>query len=165
MGSSIGSDNSTMWKVPTKESREEELKKLQDFHDSNCEQNEEHKHKLELEFIAEYGLRQLGPPRIGDFADRISPELLHLEVNSWQHVLDIMYKESVRRGIFHQFIDVLKNPPKLFDADQQPGCYISKEIEKHHSNEGNGLKRLEMRLVGSQAISLAQYRYLCYTCF
>ena len=88
MGCYVGSDNSTMWKVATKESREEELKKLQDFRDSNCEQNEERKHKLELEFMTEYCLR------IGDFAYQISPEPLHLEVNTWQHVSDVMYIES-----------------------------------------------------------------------
>ena len=33
--------------------------------------------------MAEKGIRQLGPPRIGNFADRIMPKPLHLEVNSW----------------------------------------------------------------------------------
>ena len=56
----------------------------------------EAKHEKELEFMAENGLRQLGPPRIGIFAERIRPEPLHLEINNWTHVLDLIYKEAVR---------------------------------------------------------------------
>ena len=108
--------------------------------------------------MAENKLRQLGLPRIGGYANKICPEPLHLEVNSWQHVLDVIYKESVRRDRFEPFITVLSNP---ITAEQQPGCglgYIAKEIIKHHEIEAKRMKRLETRLVGAQAISLAQYR-------
>ena len=98
--------------------------------------------------MAENKLRQLGLPRIGGYANKIFPEPLHLEVNSWQHVLDIIYKESVRRDRFDPFITVLSNP---ITAEQQPGCglcYIAKEIRKHYEIEAKRMKRLETRLVG-----------------
>ena len=39
--------------------------------------------------MADNGLRQLGPPRINLFADCQRPEPLHLEINNWEHVLNV----------------------------------------------------------------------------
>ena len=49
--------------------------------------------------MAENGIRQLGLPRIGHFADKLRPEPMHCEVNAWQHYIDLLYLEAVRRGI------------------------------------------------------------------
>ena len=68
---------------------------------------------IEPGFKIEYGLR------IGDFAYGTSPESLHLEVNSWQHVLDVTYSESVRWGRFHQFIDERIHPSYLMLINKQ----------------------------------------------
>ena len=148
-------------------SRSEELMKLKTFRESS-DMSDKSYHKNELNFMAENGIRQLGPPRIGDFADRIMPEPLHLEVNSWQHLLDVIYKEAVRRGRFQMFIAVLSNSPRITEENVVPGCglaYIAKEIEKHYAVETKRLKRLETRLIGSQAISLAQYRFVYFVLF
>ena len=77
--------------------------------------------------------------------------------------MDVIYKEAVRRNRFEQFVTILKSPPKCFEENQQPGCglsFVAKEVEKHNSVESNQLKRLELRLIGSQAISLAQHRFV-----
>ena len=60
-------------------------------------------------------------------------------------------------------MEVLRNSPKHNEENVVPGCglaYIAKEIEKHYAMETKRLKRLETRLIGSQAISLAQYRFV-----
>ena len=62
--------------------------------------------------MAENGLRQLGEPRIGEFADWIRPDSLHLEINNSTHCLNILYFEAVRRGCFAQFIKMLKSPER-----------------------------------------------------
>ena len=64
-----------------------------------------------ISILAENAVQQLGTPRIGIFAEQVKTGALHLEMNSWQHVLDLLYKEALRRGNFEEFITVLKNPP------------------------------------------------------
>jgi len=64
--------------VPTEDSRDTELKQLKEFRDSNNETNEERFHQQELEFMTENRFRQLGLPRIGDFANKICQKTLHL---------------------------------------------------------------------------------------
>lgn len=138
------------------------MKKLNDFRAALPKDIDPNtKHNKELAYMAENGLRQLGPPRIGVFADRIRPEPLHLEINSWTHVLDVIYKESVRRGQFQKFIEVLRAPVKVND-DGHIGCglnFIAKNIEEHYNRPNDRLKKLQVRLIGAQAISLARYSY------
>ena len=95
-------------------SSEESLKLLEAFQKSIDEKkSQKTKHKLELEFMAQDSLRQTELPRIEKFCDRIMTEYLHLEINSRQHVMDVLYKEAVRRGQFKQFINTLQTPPNL----------------------------------------------------
>lgn len=61
--------------------------------------------------MAENGIRELGPPRIGQFSDRQRPEPLHCEINAWQQILSIIYLEFVKRDMF-VFVKVLINPIK-----------------------------------------------------
>ena len=68
---------------------------------------EETWHSKMLKYMAENGIRQLGPPRIGIFAERQRPEPMHCEINAWQQVLSIIYLESVQRDKFPDFIEVL----------------------------------------------------------
>lgn len=65
---------------------------------------EKSKHEKKLAYMAENGIRQLGPPRIGQFADRQRPEPLHCEINAWQQILSIIYLEFVKRNMFDVFI-------------------------------------------------------------
>ena len=48
--------------------------------------------------MADNGLRQLGIPRIGIYANLQKPEPLHLEINNWEHVIYVLYLEAVRKG-------------------------------------------------------------------
>ena len=88
--------------------------------------------------MAEHGIRQIGEPRIRYFADRLRPEPLHLEINSWQHVLDIIYKEALRRGRYGEFIQTLKSEKNSL------GCglkFIAMKIEEHYSKESQRFKK------------------------
>lgn len=100
MGGSIGhSDSATnkTWKPPTMEKRMEDLPKLEKFRSSlNSSLSQAKRHKKELSFMAENGIRQIVYVRIGDYADRQRPEPVHNEINAWQHVLNVIYQEALR---------------------------------------------------------------------
>ena len=40
----------------------------------------------------------------------MKPDPLHCEINAWQHILDLLYSESVRRHAFEKFIATLSAP-------------------------------------------------------
>ena len=48
--------------------------------------SENNQHARKLQFMAENGIQQLGPPRIGHFAHGQRPEPVHCEINAWQHL-------------------------------------------------------------------------------
>ncbi|CAB3989988.1 Hypothetical predicted protein [Paramuricea clavata] len=200
-------------------------------------------HTKKLAFMAEHGIRQLGSPRIGLFADRVKPDPLHCEINAWQHVLDLIYSESVRRCAFDKFIQTLSapvgvcprisTPPDTTEIDEtagsaeyafdrndnleragsesaslspemsfQPGIslvemskkaasanmstmletsttslssspsdiygcglsYLSTKVAEHYGDEKKRFNKLSVRLIGSQAIALAQYGYRLADC-
>ena len=80
----------------TMETRKTDLNKLTEFQDSlTTNISDANKHSKELEFMSKEGLRQLCAPRIGIFADRLSPEPLHLEINNWQHLLIYYIKKQL----------------------------------------------------------------------
>ena len=164
-GCTIGTDPSDTWTPPSLDSISRDLKKLEDFRKTlpsslSCEKI----HVKELAFMVENKIRQIGEPRIGIFAERIHPEPLHLEINNWQHILDLLYKEAVRRGKVDQFLSILRASPTAI----QPGCglnSVGKRIQEHFDSEVTRHKKLDVRLIGSQAISLAQYSYRLVDCF
>lgn len=155
----IGGEGAT-WKVPEMKTRLEEVEKLKKFKETlDPSSSESSRHNKRLEFMAKNGIRQLGYPRIGKFADCIRPEPLHIEINNWQHLLDLIYKEAVRRDCFPDFIKILENPAKESD---DVGCglrFVAKGIKEHHQNEQKRFNKLETRLIGDQVISLAQYSF------
>ena len=67
-------------------------------------------HAKELEFMKENGIRQAGPPRIREFADKQRPEPMHNEINAWQHLLNLTYQEAVMRGVVSEFLHILSSP-------------------------------------------------------
>ena len=160
IGGSIGSTKEHTWQIPSMEQREIEIEKLKEFKSRQAPtSSEEGKHKQDLAFMAENGFRQIDKPRIGLFADRLHPEPLHLEINSWHHVLDLIYKEAVRRNKYAQFSKILRSPQKEGD---KLGCglkFIAAKIDEQYAKESDRYKKLEVRLIGSQAISLARYSY------
>ena len=88
----MGEGTDYKWQVPTMDTRLKEIGKLQKF----CEElpldiSENSIHRKKLDFMASNGLRQMGIPRINIYADRQRLEPFHLEVNNWQHVLNLLY--------------------------------------------------------------------------
>ena len=74
---------------------------------------------------------------------------------------NIVYKEAVRRNKFDEFILVIKSLQKV-PHKESLGCglkFVSMKIEEHYKSEATRYKKLSNRLIGSQAIALAQYSY------
>ena len=89
-----GKDNTFKWQPP---STEAELHKLNTFRNTlSSTLSEKGRHAKELEFMTSNGVRQLGEPRIGIFSNRQRSDPFHHEVNNWQHVLNLIYQQSVR---------------------------------------------------------------------
>lgn len=91
------------------------------------------------------------------FYNRIRPEPLHLEINNWQHVLNLMYLEAIRRGKFEQFLST------LMASKRDGGCglkFVAKKIKEHYENENKRMNVMDARLIGAQAIALARHSYL-----
>ena len=111
MGGSIGFDKDNLWKPYSSSVRKEHLKQVEEYLSTLPSGiSKKNRHDKRLAFMAEKGIRQLGEPRIGVFADRMRPDPLHCEINAWQHILDIIYIESIQRGEFQSFISVLCAP-------------------------------------------------------
>lgn len=111
IGKSIGFAPSDTWQPPTARKREEALKKLQVFRNGLAKDLTPFQiHSRELEFMAQNGSRQVGAPRVGIFADRFRPEPVHNENNSWQHMLNLICKEALRRSVVETFLTTLSGP-------------------------------------------------------
>ena len=171
MGGSIGYLPSDTWKPYTNSDRSEHAKKVSTFMSTVASTlPEKTKHEKKLAYMAENGIRQLGPPRIGQFVDRQRPEPLHCEINAWQQILSIIYLEFVQRSMFDVFIRVLSNPitkPANAQGDttnEEPllGCglsYLVPLIKEHYGDEKKRHNKIPTRLIGVQAIALARYAY------
>ena len=135
------------------------------------------KHVNTLKYMAENGIRQLGPPWIGVFADKQRPEPLHCEINAWQQVLNIIHQESVQRKIFHQFLKVLAAPPIVVAPVPEPvleeqetpinGCglvFLVPSFKEHFKDEKKRFNKISTRLIGDQAIAIARYGYCLVDC-
>ena len=117
MGGSIGFAVTDTWKPFTNDIREEHVKLVKKYVSSlPAKLKEETKHAKKLAYMAGNGIRQLGPPRIGIFAERQLPEPLHCEINAWQQRLNIIYLESVQRDKFDDFINILGAPVSSLPA-------------------------------------------------
>ena len=68
--------------------------------------------------MAGNGIMQVVYPRIGEFADRQRPEPAHNEINAWQHLLNVMYQEALRRGLIETFLEILSLPLQASDNNQ-----------------------------------------------
>ena len=82
-GGSIGYSPSDTWKPYSNADQSEHAKKVAKFI-STMESTLPEKSTYErmLAYIAENGIRQLGPPCIGQFVDRQRPEPLYCEINA-----------------------------------------------------------------------------------
>ena len=50
--------------------------------------------------MVQNGLQQIGARRIGKISELIMSQHLHMDINSWQHMLDVLCKEAVCHGQF-----------------------------------------------------------------
>ena len=122
MGGSIGVGKDDTWKPYTMEMRTSNTEKVNNFIASLPPNlSEKNKNSRKLQFMAENGIRQLGLPRIGHFADKLRPEPMHCEINAWQHYIDLLYLEAVRRGKFDPFVSALAAPIGNRDGDVKEG--------------------------------------------
>ena len=138
-------------------------------------------HKKVLAFMAANGLRQLGEPRIGDYANLQRPEPMHHEINAWQHNLNLIYKEALQRNCIDLFLEVLRSPVKIVENSvptpvspvttdvvsqaeivNQSGCglpFIANRIREHYNDKSHKANNLSVRLIGRQAIALAKHSH------
>ena len=156
IGATLRTSEDCTWQVPTIESRKNDLDLLNAERVTWNHQGLTPKriHQNELVFMAEKGIRQLGEPRIGIFANRQRSQPFHLEVNNWTHILKLLYVVAIQKNTYKEFIEIIKKP-----ASSQ-GCnlkYIGEAIDKHYVNESTRFKTLTIRLIGAQGISLARY--------
>ncbi|XP_066914204.1 uncharacterized protein [Clytia hemisphaerica] len=158
IGGAIGLEENATWKPPTKESTKKELEALNIYRKSLSDTlSASSFHDHELAYMAENGYRQTGEPRVGNLAERLRPEPLHLEINNWQHLLNLIYVESIRRDKFEIFCKVLESPVR---CQENPGCglkFVVKKIREHYAKEATRMNILEVRLIGAQAIALARH--------
>jgi hypothetical protein len=123
--------------------------------------------------MAQNGIRQVGAPRVGIFADRFRPEPVHNEINAWQHMLNLLYKEALRRGVVESFLSTLSKPahcsdtPSGADTPRALGCglsFVAKSVQEHYENKEQRSNNLTIRLIGRQAIAIARYGYRLVDC-
>ena len=98
--------------------------------------SEKNCHVKKLQFMGENGIRQLGQPRIGIFPEQQRPEPVHCEINAWEHVLNIIYRQAVQRGIFDKFIDVLSASAVDKRTDQENVIEKPRIFVSHHDGAG-----------------------------
>ena len=131
MGGSIGEKESDTWQPFNMAKRISLIGKVSKFISSLPPNvSEQSKNSRKLQFMAENGIRQLGHPRIGVFADRLRPEPIHCEINAWQHYLDLLYLEAIHRHKFEAFISVLGAPigsgdQRQANENQQPKASVT----------------------------------------
>ena len=142
------------WQAPTMEARKKELLKLNSFCSTvNPNLAPSTIHQKKLEFMASNGIRQLGLPCIGCYADLQRPEPLHMEINSWAHILEVMYAEGLQFGIVDNMINVFKRPK----TDGGVGLKsLGAAMQEHYEKESTRSKTFTYRLIGEQATTLAR---------
>ena len=98
--------------------------------------------------MANNGLRQLGEPRIGEFANRQRPEPVHNEINAWQHILNMIYKEALQRNTVDLFLEVLSSP---VDTTEIANIRLSRPQLTTPHQEGVGERVRQVDIVNRQA--------------
>lgn len=135
--------------MPSEEKRQEDLKKLSEFKNTlPAHLNPSHHHSKVLEFMAGNGLRQLGEPRIAEFANRQRPEPVHNEINAWQHILNLIYKEALQRNVIDLFLEILYSP---VDTTSNGQVKLSPTLLTTPHQEGVGERVRQVDIVNRQA--------------
>ena len=149
MGGSIGCSTGCTWQVPNEDKRQGDLKKVIEFEKTlPIHLNKSQHHSKVLEFMASNGLRQLGEPRIGEFANRQRPEPVHNEINAWQHILNLIYKEALQRNNIELFLEILSSP---VDTANNGQVQLSPTLLTTPHEEGVGERVRQIDIVNTQA--------------
>ena len=149
MGGSIGCSTDCTWQVPNEDKREEDLKKVIEFEKTlPIHLKKVQHHSKVLESMASNGLRQLGEPRIGEFANRQRPEPVHNEINAWQHILNLIYKEALQRNNIELFLEILSSP---VDTANNGQVQLSPTLLTTPHEEGVGERVRQIDIVNTQA--------------
>ena len=110
IGGTIGVSANNTWNPPSKETRDKHLHKLEEYRKTLKNLTPFCASAWDLSFMAENRLREIGEPRISIFANRVRPEPVHCEINGWQHLLNLIYQEGLRRNLVLSVLKVLGNP-------------------------------------------------------
>ena len=137
---SIGTSESDTWKPYTMEVREEHIKKLNNFITMlKANASEQTRHRKKLEFMAENGIRQLGPPQIGKYADLQRPEPVHSEINSWGHLVSIIYHEALRHSKIKEFLMIMESPVSDWGLTESTRAHTSLHGAMLNSSKSEGV--------------------------
>lgn len=135
--------------MPSEEKQQEDIKNLSEFKKTlPAHLNPSQHYSKALEFMAGNGLRQLGEPRIGEFANRQRPEPVHNEINAWQHILNLIYKEALQRNVIDLFLEILSSPVDITSNGQ---VKLSPTLLTTPHQEGVGEKVRQVDIVNRQA--------------
>ena len=75
-----------------------------------------------------------------------------MEINNWQHLLDLLYMQAKMRNTAHLLVEKMKMPVS------NGGCgsrNLGRATEENYKNEKSRNNKLAERLIGEQAIMLA----------
>ena len=93
--------------------------------------------------MSENGIRQDGPPHIAPCAEQQQLEPVHYEINAWQHVSNIIYRETVQRGVFLKFIDALSSSAVGNRTDQENVTEKPRVAVSHADGSGEPSTKLD----------------------
>ena len=158
MNESIGHKETDKWHPPTEKSRTRDLKLLTDFRATlSKDLSEQVQHTRELDFMAKNTIRQFTEPIIGmRYASLLRPEPLHMEINAHEHLLNLIYQEADKRNKMEEFLNALST------GIGAGGCglkSVALSVREHYDDEATRSNMLTTRLIGEQAIKLANYGY------
>ena len=155
MGGTIGNFNECTWRVPSEEEREEDLKKLREYEKTLLAHLKQSQHHSKvLEFMASHGIRQLGEPRIGEFANRQRPEQVHNEINAWQQIFKLVYKEALQRNVIDLFLEILSSP---VDTTNNNRVRLSPTLLTTPHEEGVGERVRQVDVVNREAKAIVEH--------
>ena len=104
--------------------------------------------------MASYGLRQLGEPRIDEFANRQRPEPVHNKINAWQQILNLIYKEALQRNVIDLFLEMLSSPEDTINNNR---VQLSPTLLTTPHEEGVGGRVRQVDVVNKQAKAFVQH--------
>ncbi|CAH3162294.1 unnamed protein product, partial [Pocillopora meandrina] len=151
MGATIGMGEEDLFKPYTLEVRNSHVKRVNEFMISlPSSLNEKNRHSRKLQFMAENGIRQLGTPRIGiginDGAGERSTRVDFVNASNQKFVCDLDNALS-------------SNHKEDFGELGRGLGYLASVIKDHYNDEAQRHKKLPVRLIGDQAIALANFSF------